>query len=393
VNAAASAAATDSGTDLTILKRLKLTSFRSYAELETSFPEGPQVVVGPNAAGKTNLIESLVVAGTGHSHRASLDGELIAWGADFARLEADVEGAAADGSARHVSRIELVLTRTSAGGGRKKALVNGVARRPSAVGAALPVVLFAPEDMLLIVGSPSTRRVQIDTLIAQTVPAAATTMATYARGLTQRNNLLRQVRDGFAAPDELRFWDSVIVEEGSRIVDWRRAALKDLSTPLADAHAEIAPDEPPLQLAYLSKEAPGPDETTSDAIRRRLAQTAEKEQWNGQTLVGPHRDDVSFVSAGRDLSGFASRGQQRTAILAFKLATLEVLRRSHGRPPLMLLDDVFSELDPQRRAHLVRRIGDLPQAFITTTTTDDLDPALVAASTVWRVAPGQLSRG
>ena len=99
-------------------------------------------------------------------------------------------------------------------------------------------------------------------------------------------------------------------------------------------------------MTYISKEAPGPDETTRDAIRRRLAETAEKEQWNGQTLVGPHRDDIAFVSAGRDLSGFASRGQQRTAILAYKLATLDLVRRSIGRPPLLLLDDVFSELDP-----------------------------------------------
>jgi DNA replication and repair protein RecF len=372
-----------------LVRRLSLVTFRSYAALDVDFPGGPQVVVGPNAAGKTNLVESLVVLGTGHSHRASLDGELIGWGADFARLEADVAGgedAAVD------ARLELVIARTSAGGGRKKALVNGVARRPGALGAALPVVLFAPEDMLLIVGSPSGRRVSIDTLVAQTVPTASATMANYARALTQRNNLLRAIREGVAAPDELRFWDTVIVDDGSQIVDWRRAALAQLSGPLAAAHTEIAPDEVPLELIYLSKETPGPDETTSDAMRRRLAETAEKEQWNGQTLVGPHRDDISFVSGSRDLSGFASRGQQRTAILAFKLATLELLRQAHGRPPLLLLDDVFSELDPQRRAHLVRRIGELPQAFVTTTTTDDLDPALVAAATVWEVAPGKLTR-
>ena len=287
-----------------------------------------------------------------------------------------------------MSRIELVLTRTSAGGGRKQALVNGVARRPSALGAALPVVLFAPEDMLLIVGSPSGRRGQVDTLVAQTVPAAAATMATYARALTQRNNLLEAVRDGFAAPDELRFWDGVIVEEGGQIVDWRRAALSALCRTSRRRARRDRARRAAARISYLSKETPGPDETTSDAIRRRLAETAEKEQWNGPTLVGPHRDDVSFVAAGRDLSGFASRGQQRTAILAFKLAKLDVLRQAHGRPPLLLLDDVFSELDPQRRAHLVRRIGELPQAFVTTTTADDLDPALVAASTVWQVGTG-----
>ena len=372
-----------------LVSRLSLVTFRSYPALEVEFPGGPQVVVGDNAAGKTNLVESMVVLGTGHSHRASLDGELITWGADFTRLEADV--GAASGDAR-LERLELVIARTTAGGGRKKALVNGVARRPGALGVALPVVLFAPEDMQLIVGSPSGRRASIDTLVAGTVNTAAATMANYSRALTQRNNLLKAVRDGLAAPDELRFWDGVIVEDGAQIVDWRRDALASLAGPLASAHSEIAPEEPPLMMTYLSKETPGPDETTRDAIRRRLAETAEKEQWNGQTLVGPHRDDVAFVSAGRDLSGFASRGQQRTAILAYKLATLDLVRRTIGRPPLLLLDDVFSELDPSRRAHLVRRIGELPQAFVTTTTADDLDPALVKAATVWEVTPGKLSR-
>ncbi len=379
------AAATGARTDRTLVRRLGLVTFRSYAALDVEFGAGPQVVVGPNAAGKTNLVESLVVLGTGHSHRASLDGELIGWGADFARLEADIE-------AENDAKIELVIARTSAGGGRKRAMVNGVARRPGALAAALPVVLFAPEDMLLIVGSPSSRRVAVDSLVAQTVPEAAATMANYSRALTQRNNLLRAIRDNAAAPDELRFWNNVMVDDGSQIVEWRREALAALAGALAAAHAEIAPDEAALELTYLSNVVRGPDESTRDAVRRRLAETAEKEQWNGQTLVGPHRDDISFVSEARDLSGFASRGQQRTAILAFKLATLEVLHSAHGRPPLLLLDDVFSELDPQRRAHLVRRIGELPQAFVTTTTTDDLDPALVAAATVWQVTPGHLER-
>ena len=368
-----------------VVRRLGLVTFRSYVALDAEFTEGPQVVVGANAAGKTNLIEGLVVLGTGHSHRAGLDGELIGWGADFARLEADVD----TGSD---ARIELVIARTSARGGRKRAAVNGVPRRPGALSVALPVVLFAPEDMLLIVGSPSSRRGSIDTLVTQTVPATAATMANYARALTQRNNLLRAIREGAAAPGELRFWDDVIVDDGSQIVDWRRDAMAALAGPLAAAHAEIAPDEAALELTYLSNVVRGELESTRAALRRRLAETAEKEQWNGQTLVGPHRDDVSFVSAGRDLSGFASRGQQRTAILAFKLATLEVLKETHGRPPLLLLDDVFSELDPHRRAHLVRRIGELPQAFVTTTTTDDLDPALVASATVWNVTPGRLDR-
>jgi DNA replication and repair protein RecF len=215
-------------------------------------------------------------------------------------------------------------------------------------------------------------------------------MSTYARAITQRNNLLRSIRDGSAAPDELHFWDQVVIDDGARIVDWRREALARLADPLAAAHSEIAPAEERLELRYSTNAPPIGNETTQDALRRRLSDTAEKEQWNGATLIGPHRDDVVFVNAERDLAGFASRGQQRTAILAFKLAQLDLLEATLGEAPLLLLDDVFSELDPGRRAHLVRRIGALPQAFVTTTTTDDLDPQLVAAATVWQVTPGHL---
>ena len=133
---------------------------------------------------------------------------------------------------------------------------------------------------------------------------------------------------------------------------------------------------------------PLPGESPREALARRLVETAEKEVWNGSTLVGPHRDDLAFELGGRDLAGFASRGQQRTAILAFKLAELDVLTELDGRPPLLLLDDVFSELDPDRRSHLVRRIAELPQAFVTTTTLDDLDPGLRAIANAWEVRVG-----
>ena len=366
-----------------LVERLQLTTFRSYAALDVTFPAGPQVVAGPNATGKTNLLESLVILGGGRSHRAAHEGELIGWGAEFARLDADLGGD---------TRLEVVMTRTPSGGGRKRVSVNGVARRPAAAAAALPIVLFAPEDMLLVVGSPGLRRQALDGLIAQTVPGGAAAMAEFGRALTQRNNLLRAIREGSAAADELRYWDSVVLGSGAQIVDWRRDALRALSGPLAAAHAEIAPAEPPLQTHYATNSEPQPGETTRDALRRRLAETREKELWNGATLVGPHRDDFVFVSDGRELSTFASRGQQRTAILAFKLAQLDLLTATAGKPPLLLLDDVFSELDPERRAHLVRRIGALPQAFVSTTTTDDLDPALVAAATVWQISVGRLER-
>lgn len=370
------------------IEHLVLTSFRSYLELAADFPSGAQVVVGQNATGKTNLLEGLAMLGRGRSHRAGQDGEVISWGHEFARIAAELDPSPLGGP----TSVEMVISRTAAGGGRKRALVNGVARRPTTLRMAVPVVLFAPEDMLLVVGSPALRRQAIDTLVDQTVPAAASAMATYARAVTQRNNLLRSIRDGTAAPDELHYWDGVVIDEGSRIVDWRRALLERLAPNLAAAHREIAPDEPDLEVQYQSNAAPLTGESTRDALARRLVDTAQKELWNGVTLVGPHRDDIVFRTEARELASYASRGQQRTAILAFKLAQLDVLTEVLGVPPLLLLDDVFSELDPERRAHLVRRIGELPQAFVTTTTTDDLDPALVRAATTWEVSPGRLTR-
>jgi len=252
-------------------------------------------------------------------------------------------------------------------------------------------VLFAPEEMLLVVGSPSLRRAAIDALAAARFPTYADDLGTYGRTLQQRNSLLRAIREETATRDQLRFWDESFLETGGRVVSARHELLASLAQPLADAHGEIAPDEATtgaLTLRYVTNSPAGAGETPRDALARRLVETAEKELWNGSTVIGPHRDDIAFDLAGRDLGGFASRGQQRTAILAFKLAELDLLTALDGHPPLLLLDDVFSELDPERRAHLVRRIADLPQAFVTTTTPDDLDPRLLAIAHGWEVRPG-----
>ncbi len=373
------------------VRHLSLAGFRSYERLEVDFPEGPQVVVGPNAAGKTNLLESLVVLSRGGSHRTSTDAELVGWHADLARLEATLGSSAGSGSGG--DRVEVVLVKPGAvPGARKRVRVNEVPRRTTVLPGILRAVVFAPEDMLLVVGSPSLRRGVLDAIVVQREPEAASAIATYGRALTQRNNLLRRIREEQAGRDELRYWDAVVTGEGGRVVRWRREALEALADPLAAANREIAPGEGRLALRYITNAEPQPGEDPEAALRRRLAETADKELWNGTTLVGPHRDDLAFEFDGRDLAGFASRGQQRTAILALKLAELDILTAIDGRPPLMLLDDVFSELDPDRRSHLVRRIGVLPQAFVTTTTLDDLDPALVAASTAWKVTPGSLER-
>ncbi len=289
--------------------------------------------------------------------------------------------------------IEVALVRpgseVAARGARKRIRVNGVARRASGLVGLLRTVVFAPEEMLLVAGSPGLRRAAVDQLATQRSATYAHDLATYTRTLQQRNSLLRAIREEQASREELRFWDGSFLDAGGAIVAERLRLLADLGDPLARAHAEIAPDEAGvarLGIGYVTNAPALSGESPRDALARRLVETAEKEVWNGSTLIGPHRDDLVFTLDDRDMAGFASRGQQRTAILAFKLAELDLLTAQDGLPPLLLLDDVFSELDPERRAHLVRRIAELPQSFVTTTTLDDLDPALVAASRAWEVA-------
>ena len=363
-----------------MLESITLQDLRGYSSAELAFGAGPHLVVGPNAAGKTSLLEAIVLLSWGRSHRTSTDAELIRWGADVAR----VEGTAGP------ETIEVALSRSGIGGSgaRKRIRVNGVARRAPALVGLLRTVLFAPEEMLLVVGSPGLRRAAIDQLAAQRSAAYLRDLATYTRTLQQRNSLLRAIREEQATRAELRFWDGTFLDAGAAIVEARLRLLQDLAAPLAAAHAEIAPEEAAgaaLAIRYGTNAPALPGEAPRNALARRLVETAEKEVWNGSTLIGPHRDDVVFELGGRDLAGFASRGQQRTAILAFKLAELDLLTAQDGRPPLLLLDDVFSELDPERRSHLVRRIAALPQSFVTTTTLADLDAGLVTAATPWEV--------
>lgn len=340
-----------------------------------------------------------MLASSGRSHRTSTDGELVRWGEELARIEVRVgapgmpPGSGKGGSPEPepIETIEVAIVRTPGGGARRRIRVNGVARRSAALVGVLRTVLFAPEEMLLIMGPPSLRREALDRLAAQRAPAYARDLATYGRALAQRNGLLRLIREEQASRAELRFWDATLLDAGAAVREERGRLLTALARPLAAAHAEIAPEEAALGeggrlgLRYVTNAEQRPGESIREALARRLTETADKEAWNGTTLIGPHRDDVVFEAGGRPLASFASRGQQRTAILAFKLAEVDLLTAFDGRPPLLLLDDVFSELDPERRAHLVRRIAELPQAFVTTTTLDDLDPALRSAGTAWSV--------
>lgn len=383
----------------TLLRSLAIRNLRGYAALDIELGSGPQLVWGPNAAGKTTLLEAIVLLALGRSHRTTADFELIRWGASFLRIEGVMgrgegpavswsmagAGGALTGADSRGTPPGTTLELTLQAGGRKKTQVNGVPRRPAALSEHLRTVLFAPEEMLLVVGPPTLRRAALDGLTAPHDPGYMANAATFGRALQQRNSLLRAIRDGEAGRDQLRLWDEPFLTAGSAIVAARLRLLEMLAEPLAAAHREIAPTDERLTVGYSSNASPLTGESPRNALTRRLHETSEKEAWNGTTLVGPHRDDLIFSLGDRDMATFSSRGQQRSAILALKLAELDLLSALDGRPPLLLLDDVFSELDPARRAHLVRRIAELPQALITATDPDDIDADLRRRARSWRV--------
>ena len=359
------------------LTRLQLEDFRSYAAAELHPEPGLTIVAGPNGAGKTNLLEAIFVAVTGRSHRAGSDAELVRHGRPFARVRldlADAEGAA-------TARVELVVPAEDAPPEyRKRVTVNGVARRAGSIGDTVRVVLFRPEEMLLLVGSPSERRRFLDAILAQRHRAAARDLAELGRVLAQRNALLRAIRREEAEPAGLAFWDEQLAARrragdggpagaGRRPVgaDPRaarrggaRRGARGAGAPRLRRHAQGR-----LAGARRGRDARPRTDELAEAYRRRIRQVREKELWNGVSLVGPHRDDLRVELGGREVATHASRGQQRTIILALKLAETDLLGADGAPTPIVLLDDVFSELDADRSERSLGLLLERGQVLVT----------------------------
>jgi DNA replication and repair protein RecF len=385
------------------LSRLSLTDFRSYRSAELEPDQGLTVVAAPNGAGKTNLLEAIHATITGRSHRAAVDAELVHHGSSFARVVLELAGGTAGGG----STIELVVPGgTPAPGIRKRLTVNGVARRSSSVAETARAVLFRPEEMLLLVGSPAERRRFLDGIVAQRDRRSAHDLVEVARILAQRNALLRAIRAEEAELDALGFWDEQLAQVGARVMRARLEVVREIGERIGPLHdAVAAPTErgASVSLAYLDglKEAwperahpsvriPEGDELVA-AHRRRIADVRQREAWNGVSLVGPQRDDVRAELGGRDVATHASRGQQRTIILSLKLAETDLLGVD-GPRPIVLLDDVFSELDPDRAARLSDLLAGRGQVIVTTADPGTLEAARNRDAAVWRIHDGQLVR-
>lgn len=358
-----------------LLRELELVGFRSYEHVQLMLEPGSTVLVGPNAQGKTNLIEAVHRAATGSSHRVANDTPLVRAGAELAVIRTQI---ATDTGRRRTLELEL------GAGRRNRVRVDGQdVRRAADAAGVLRVVLFAPEDLAIIRGDPTDRRRFLDAILAQRRPAFAAARAGYERALRQRNQLLRQAR-GFtgsardAAAATVDAWTDQLVAHGSQVVAARLAAVAALRPELDRTYRELADRPEPIGLDYVSALAlPDPDDqalrsaAVASAFRTALA-VAEAEEWQrGMTLVGPHRDDLALSIGDLPARGYSSHGEAWTLALALRLASVELLTEVGDRP-VLLLDDVFAELDTARRLRLTEACGSFEQVLVTAAVEEDV---------------------
>lgn len=381
------------------MKRLTLRNFRNYEAESLAFFGLLNIVTGANAQGKTNLLEALIVLATGRSHRTTRDQELIRWGAEEARVEAVVE------RAHGPVRIEVQFSTAAP----KRFFVNGqpVRQRADLFGN-LNVVAFTPDDLQLVKGSPTERRRFLDVEIAQVSASYRHRLSRYHRVLQQRNAVLREIAERRLAVSQLGPWDELLVTHGVPIMAKRAEMVASLSRWAREIHGRITQGRERLQVIYepfflrdreegFAKRQEWHAGAWEDPafIRREfeaaLREAAPLERRRGMSLVGPQRDDVRFEIDGRDVRIFGSQGQQRTTVLACKLAEIAYMEEEVGEPPILLLDDVMSELDGSRRAFLVESVQDRVQTWITSAHLGDIDERLVTHAAVFHVREGKIT--
>lgn len=371
---------------------LLLSNFRNYRSLALALPQGLVLIRGDNAQGKTNLLEAVCILAFSRSPRATREGELLAWGAHTeepvaTRIVGEVQRAAdrvtveialmAAQGRQISSSLSIVGDEeplwAAAPGVQKRIRVNGLPKRAIDLLGTLRVVLFRPEDLVLISGAPPERRKALDMLLAQMDHRYPRSLQRYSRILLQRNHLLRRIAQEQASIDELMPWDETLAAEGGYLLAQRYLALERLSALADESHAQLSDSQEQLTIRYEPTVQPATG-TTADvltsALLERLAEVRRRDIALGQTTVGPHRDDLIFSINRAPLSAYGSRGQQRTATLAWKLAEARYAREVTGEDPVVLLDDIFSELDGQRRAALLETVQGYQQVVLTTTGVD-----------------------
>ena len=358
--------------------RVSARDFRNLERVDAPLGESVTVVHGPNGTGKTNLLEAIYFGCTARSCRTANDRELLRFGQKVARVELDVE--AEDGS----HRLEVGLEPGAADS--KRVRIDGApAAGPVAVGVRPPVSVFMPDRLDLVKGAPALRRAHLDQLVAALWPGRATNRSSYNRALTQRNALIARIRSGAAAADLLDTWDAELARAGEAVMQDRREACALVAPQFTARAADLGlPEEATLTYRPRSRAA------DADELRRELAERREEDLARGFSAHGPHRDDVSLQHAGRPLRAYGSQGQQRLALLALLFAERDVLLDARGIAPLMLLDDVMSELDATRRELLVELLAGGGQSVITTTDLEHVPGAAAGGVEALAVVAGRV---
>lgn len=386
------------------LTHLSLLNFRNYARLELELPPGASIFYGENAQGKTNLLEAVYLLATTRSPRAGADAELVRQSTTADGLSAArVVGRALRG--RTELQVEVaVLARDGADAGpaqlprsAKRLRVNGLPRRATEVIGQVLAVLFTSQDIDLLTGSPAGRRRYLDLTLSQVDQTYLRALQRYQRVAQQRNVLLRRIAEGHAAPDQLAPWNEELVAQGSVITLARAGAVAELNDYAAALHDRLSDGRERLTLSYapqlLEERQPGLPrriEETRNLYRATLARRQVKEIAAGASLVGPHRDDLRFELDGSPAGAYGSRAQQRTVALALRLAEAQFLRGRSAEEPVLLLDDILSELDERRRAAVLAAVAGAEQVLITTAELDRFNREFVRGAAIYAVADGRV---
>ncbi len=333
-----------------MISNLRLQHFRSYKDATFEFGSGVNIIVGPNASGKTNLLEAILVLCRGNSYRAA-DRDLLRHGADWARLGGD-----AGGKERSVKlRLQGEVI-------KKEHAIGGTILTRLPLLRTVPAVVFEPNHLQLLTESPELRRNFLDDVIEQTIPAYGELRRQYKRTLSQRNRLLKQD----FLPDQLFVWNVRLSELGGQIAERRMAFVDEHRAQLSRLYNKLAGKKLKTNMIYETKLKP---QAYGSAMLKGLEARTNKDRERGFTTIGPHRDDLQLLIGGYQLAASASRGETRTMLLALKLLEVQSIEKARGSLPILLLDDVFSELDGARRRALTEHLKD-HQTFITTTDAD-----------------------
>ena len=395
------------------ITQLSLTNYRNYGRLTLELPSGPILLRGDNAHGKTNLLESIYFLSTTRGVHARADQQLINWlvlrqdPLPFARVEATIQAGN--------DAFQLAITILREGDSlRKDIRLNGVKKRAMDIIGKLNTVMFLPEDIELVTGAPAVRRRYLDSTLCQISQNYCQALSRYNKVLTQRNALLKELYKRNGNADQLLYWDEELAHYGATLVVERHNTILELDTTARQRHRELSGGKEGLRLHYAPSfdphQRPKPDyqlpllmedlapyTTAAPPIKEvretflaYLKQARDEEINRGVTLVGPHRDDFHFLVDGIDMTLFGSRGQQRTAALSTKLAEISLMRQTTGETPVLLLDDVMSELDFSRRQQVIAVVDQVGQAILTTTDWEDYDLDFRQRTKLFSVTMGQL---